>query len=225
MVGFSETERELLRFIQDRDGSVSKDELVSEGPASEEDVDELLLGLEDYLRWDLAERSGKPVRMFEVVDSVPECYACGRLLSFEEAQEFEGDVYCPRHYMDRVREMREEQKLEHRKRQAQMEERRSEMREGMDELRSELEDFKIDFDEVGSEGSEGEHTEVEKIIGVEPGEENVETVRQKIVTEDGDRFTLVVKKRLQCPDCGRVVVDEPVFPGACPECGETLRKE
>lgn len=137
MVGFSEMERELLRFIQDRDGSVSRDELVGEGPASEE-VAELLLGLEDYLRWDLAERSGKPVRMFEVVDAVPECSACGRLLSFEGAEEFEGDVYCQRHHMDVVREVREERKMEHRERQDEMNERRSEMREGMEQRRSEL---------------------------------------------------------------------------------------
>lgn len=219
MVEFSQAERELLRFIQDCDGRVSRDELVGEGLASEEGVDNLLLGLEDYLGWDLVEQSGSPVRMYEVVDSVPECSSCGRLLVFEEAQEFEGDVYCRRHYMDAVRGIMEERKIEHRERRDQIDERRSEMRERIEE---ELEGFEIDFDEVGSEDSEVEHREVEKVVGVEPGEEDVETVRQKMVTESGDRFTVVVKKRLQCKSCGRIMVEAPVAPGSCPECGENF---
>lgn len=83
MVRFSQAECELLWFIQDRDGSVSRDKLAGEGPASEKDVAELLLGLEDYLRWDLVEQSGEPVRMYKVVDSVPECSGRGCLLTFE----------------------------------------------------------------------------------------------------------------------------------------------
>lgn len=78
-----------------------------------------------------------------------------------------------------------------------------------------MEDFNL-------ESSEVEQRTVEKIVGVDPDEGSFETVRHKMITEDGDRFTVVVKKRLQCPSCGRIMVEEPVAPGSCSECGENF---
>lgn len=99
------------------------------------------------------------------------------------------------------------------------------MHDQMDERRSELENMHFDVEKVDLEGSEVEHKEVEKVVGVDPGEGNVETIRHKWVTDDGSQYFVVVKKRFQCKNCDRIIVEEPVAPGSCPECGEDFWEE
>lgn len=121
MIGLSESERELLRLVRDCDGGVSKEEIVNGSSIAGEDVDELVEGLDDYLRRSTRGEAGGTAA-YELFDSVPECSGCGRLLAFKETQQYEDEAYCYRHYKEIVDSERREQALDFEQKKHELEE-------------------------------------------------------------------------------------------------------